>query len=281
MAELLSETAAAQPQAALEWCEAALAPADAEDGGEDAAFHRQCLLANRRVVREQLGLEPDELDQAVEAEADKDVTEAARLLGAILLNTPLIDPCSEDGPIDGVVLRWTRTDFPSARRRWPETTAGYGDDYETYAAGRQRTAHRWSTSGAVRVRMVTGTPTTTPTSGTAAKTPATRKPAPATPRGAPGGSGRRRRSGHRHVMARTGANRDRSIISAAGGPRGTDRPPSATFLLDDGASDRHAEVAEALAGKLRDAVRRAHSCRASLQSADWPAARAAHHSYVG
>ncbi|WP_221179334.1 SEC-C metal-binding domain-containing protein [Streptomyces botrytidirepellens] len=28
---------------------------------------------------------------------------------------------------------------------------------QTYAAGLQRTAHRWSTSGAVRVRMVTGT----------------------------------------------------------------------------------------------------------------------------
>ncbi|MDP9616486.1 hypothetical protein [Streptomyces demainii] len=99
VAELLSEAAAAQPQAALEWCEAALARAGAEDGGEDAAFHRQCLLGTRRVVREQLGLGPDELDQATEAEVDRDVAEAARLLGQMLTNAPLtVGPLAEDGP---------------------------------------------------------------------------------------------------------------------------------------------------------------------------------------
>ncbi|RNG33506.1 SEC-C domain-containing protein [Streptomyces botrytidirepellens] len=152
MVELLSEVTDAQPQAALEWCEAALARAEAEECGEDAADHRQGLLINRSVVREQLGLEPDELDQAVEAEADRDALE---VLGQ--LRDRLDAPLSDDGPVDGVVLRWTRVDFPMARRRWPETTVEYGDDYETYAAKLQRTAQRWSTSGAVRVRMVTST----------------------------------------------------------------------------------------------------------------------------
>jgi tetratricopeptide (TPR) repeat protein len=154
MVGLLSEATAPQPEAALEWCEAALARADAEDCGEDAADHRQSLLINRSVVREQLGLAPDELDQAVEAEADRDVLE---FLDQMQDGPLAAGPLSDDGPFDGIILRWTRADFPAARRRWPETTSEYGDDYETYAAGLQRSALRFSTGGAVRVRMVTGT----------------------------------------------------------------------------------------------------------------------------
>ncbi|MFJ6945305.1 hypothetical protein ACISU4_11760 [Streptomyces wuyuanensis] len=80
MVELLSEAADPQPEAALEWCEAALARADAENVGEDDADLRQSLLINRSVARGQLGLKPDELDRAVEAEADTDVLE---LLGRL------------------------------------------------------------------------------------------------------------------------------------------------------------------------------------------------------
>jgi tetratricopeptide (TPR) repeat protein len=156
MVELLSESTDPQPEAALEWCEAALARADDEDCGEDADEHRRRLLINRGVVREQLGLEPDDLDRAVEAEADMEVLEVLNQLQDGR-HDPLAGPLSDDGPVDGVVLRWTRADFPKARQRWPETTAEYGDDYETYAAGVQRTAHRFSNAGAVRVRIVTGT----------------------------------------------------------------------------------------------------------------------------
>ncbi|MFD7447130.1 SEC-C metal-binding domain-containing protein [Streptomyces sp. NPDC059909] len=158
MAELLSEAADPQLRAALQWCEAALARTGAEDVGEDAADYRQSLLFNRSVLREQLGLEPDELDRAVdaaEAEADGELLD---LLGQLdgLIDPPATGPFPDEGPFDGVILRWTRADFPEARRRWPKTTTEYGDDYESYAAALQRSALRFSTGGAVRVRMVTG-----------------------------------------------------------------------------------------------------------------------------
>lgn len=154
MVELLSEWA--EPEMAMAWCEAALFRADTEDCGEHAEHH-QSLLLNRSLVREQLGVEPDELDRAVEAEEDRGLQELFGPLRDYLHGTLDNGVLSDDGPVDGVILRWARADFPTVRQRWPESTDEYGNDYETYAAGLQRTAHRFSADGAVRVRLVTGT----------------------------------------------------------------------------------------------------------------------------
>ncbi|MET8680016.1 SEC-C domain-containing protein [Streptomyces sp. NPDC004647] len=145
--EVLSEASSPQPEAALVWCEAALARAgEVGEDDETAAEHRHDLLLNRSLVREQLGLEPDELDQAVEAQADAEALEVFDQLQD-----------AADGPVDGLVLRWTRGDLPQVRQRWPETAVEYGTDYDTYAASLQRKGREYSTGGAVHVRMVTGT----------------------------------------------------------------------------------------------------------------------------
>jgi tetratricopeptide (TPR) repeat protein len=65
MVELLSEWA--EPESAMAWCEAALARA--EEAGADRE-HLRDLLVNRSLVREQLGVEPDEADLVLKIRED-------------------------------------------------------------------------------------------------------------------------------------------------------------------------------------------------------------------
>ncbi|MFC9913315.1 SEC-C domain-containing protein [Streptomyces sp. NPDC059862] len=157
MVETLTESA--RPKAALEWCQEALDLLESHRGHEEWEQTRHGLLISRNFLRRELGIELDEEDVAAEAEADA----ALSALRETVLEWDRarqgrrIDPPEDGGAFDGIVLRWTRQDFPVVRSRWPESTALYGDDYGTYAQALQREARAYEDAGAARVHLVTGT----------------------------------------------------------------------------------------------------------------------------
>ena len=157
MTEMLSD--AGQDQLALAWCQAGLDRA--AEAGDDPEVEelRRGLLISRYHLREKLGIELDDEDLAAYAEADSSVAELTAMMRERL--GPLrpdgdVDASHSDGAFDAIVLRWTREDFLAVLSRWPESTAHYGDDYETYAGRIQREARVYEESGATRVRLVTG-----------------------------------------------------------------------------------------------------------------------------
>jgi hypothetical protein len=155
MVELLIDTGTLE--AALVWCEAALAHTGAAQDTENAGAQRHSLHLSRSFLHEELGMEPDAQDLAAEAVAQQELDEFGRLLRETVQSLPggrqlLPD---DDGPYDGIVLRWSRAEFPAVRARWPETTEAYTDDYDTYAARLQNEARAYSDAGAVHVRLVT------------------------------------------------------------------------------------------------------------------------------
>jgi hypothetical protein len=128
--------------------------AEADDDPE-VEERRHGLLINRGYLRENLGVELDDEDLEARAEADSSLAEMREKLGPLLWGGD-VEASRREGAFDAIVLRWAREDFQAIRSRWPETTAHYGDDYETYAGRIQREARMYEGSGATRVRLVTG-----------------------------------------------------------------------------------------------------------------------------
>ena len=157
MAEMLSD--AGQDQLALEWCQAGLDRAAEADDDPEVERRRRGLLINRGYLREKLGIELDVEDLVARAESDSSLAKVTAMmrerLGPLLRGSD-VDVSRDEGAFDGIVLRWVREDFRAVRSRWPESTAHYGDDYETYAGRIQREARMYEDSGAARVRLVTG-----------------------------------------------------------------------------------------------------------------------------
>jgi hypothetical protein len=154
MTEMLSD--AGMYEMALEWCQAGLERMALAGDAAEVADYRRGLLINRSFLREELGIEQDDEDRAVRAQSDASMEAFQRMLDALQRDRPLEVP--DDGTaFDGVVLRWVRADFTAVRSRWPESTAHYGDDYDTYAARIQREARAYDEGGAARVHLVTGT----------------------------------------------------------------------------------------------------------------------------
>ena len=157
MTELLSD--AGQDQLALDWCQAGLDRAAEAGDGPELEECRRGLLISRFYLREKLGVALDEEDLEAYAEADSSLAKATAMmrekLGPLLGGSDLGLPRNQ-GAFDAVVLRWVREDFRAVRFRWPESTAHYGDDYETYAGRIQRQARMYEDSGMTRVRLVTG-----------------------------------------------------------------------------------------------------------------------------
>lgn len=157
MAEMLSD--AGHEGLALEWCQAGLdrVVKAGDDPEVDRCRHR--LLINRGYLREKLGIQLDDEDLAAREQADESLAEVTALmrerLGPLRWSRELDLP--DDGTaFDGIVLRWVREDFAAIRSRWPESTAHYGADYDTYAVRIQREARVYDDAGAARVRLVTG-----------------------------------------------------------------------------------------------------------------------------
>lgn len=156
--EALSD--AGEHRLALEWCQAGLdyAAEVVDRAGEagEVERYRRGLLISRGFLREELGLELDEDDAALRAEADASVAAVRELIERKLDVLSLDLPVAGE-PFDGIVLRWVREDFGSIRSRWPEETAHYGDDYAAYAMRVQREARGYARAGAGRVYLVSGT----------------------------------------------------------------------------------------------------------------------------
>jgi hypothetical protein len=154
MAEMLSD--AGKEHLALEWCQAGLDRAAQADDDPEVEERRLGLLVHRGILREKLGVELDDEDREALAEADSSLANLTAMMRERL--DPLLSGSDGhgEGAFDAIVLRWPREDFPAVRSRWPESTAHYGDDYETYAERIQREARTYEESGARRVRLVTG-----------------------------------------------------------------------------------------------------------------------------
>jgi hypothetical protein len=159
MVEVLTEAGASE--SALEWCEAGLHRAAGAGDAPEAAEYRRGLALSRSFLRSDLDIELDEDDLAVEAEADASLAAFSELVrakwGNLLGGRRELDVPEDAEAFDSIVLRWAREDFADVRARWPESTAHYGDDYDTYAARIQREARGYDEAGAAHVRMVTGT----------------------------------------------------------------------------------------------------------------------------
>ncbi|WP_192580422.1 SEC-C domain-containing protein [Micromonospora sp. ALFpr18c] len=157
MAELLCDVGQYRP--ALEWCQAGLARAAKAGDDMQVQDYRRGLLITRGFLRDELGIEHDEEDLAVRAETDASLTAFREMvretLGDAVQRRQLGVPDDVEA-FDGIVLRWVREDFTAIRSRWPESTASYGDSYDTYAARIQREARGYAEAGAARVRMVSG-----------------------------------------------------------------------------------------------------------------------------
>ncbi|ANZ14805.1 SEC-C domain-containing protein [Streptomyces noursei] len=155
MVEVLAETG--RHEHALTWCQAGLDAIAADEGIPQAAKYRHGLLIHRGFLRSELGIELDEDDLAAEAEADASLTQFRDSLLEALSQDPAVDGPEDAEAFDGILLRWVRDDFAAVRARWPESTASYGDDYDTYAARLQHDAHAYSEAGAARIRIVSAT----------------------------------------------------------------------------------------------------------------------------
>ncbi|MEU4155860.1 SEC-C metal-binding domain-containing protein [Actinoplanes sp. NPDC026670] len=158
MTEMLSD--AGQERLALEWCQAGLNHVVGADDDPEAERRRHGLLINRGYLRENLGIPLDDEDLEARAEADRTLAQVTTMINERLKSVERSDDLDvpRDGTaFDGIVLRWVREDFPTVRSRWPESTAHYGADYETYAGRIQREAYAYEDSGAARVHLVTAT----------------------------------------------------------------------------------------------------------------------------
>ncbi|MGK4580363.1 SEC-C metal-binding domain-containing protein [Kitasatospora sp. HPMI-4] len=156
MVEVLGE--AGRGDWALEWCEAGLARAASFGDNDEVAEYLPRLSLSRSWLREEAGHELDDDDLAAQGEADAALQEFADALREVTgtVGGRRLDVPEDGDAFDGIVLRWTRDDFTAVRERWPESTAGYGDDYDAYAALVQREARAYSEAGAAHVRMVSG-----------------------------------------------------------------------------------------------------------------------------
>jgi tetratricopeptide (TPR) repeat protein len=156
--EALSDAGEYEP--ALGWCQAGLDRAAEIGDTPEAEGYRRGLRNSRSFLREELGIERDAQDLAVEAEAEASLTAIGELIHRRLDELPWqrgLDLPTDGERFDGIVLRWVRGDFAAVRSRWPEETAHYGDDYDTYAERIQREARGYATGGAGRVHLVSGT----------------------------------------------------------------------------------------------------------------------------
>jgi hypothetical protein len=157
MVDVLTE--AGEIASALQWCETGLDRAAGAGDAPEAAEHRRGLALSRSFLRGELDIELDEDDLAAEAEADASsaaFSELVRERRGELSGRRELDAPESGQAFDSIVLRWAREDFAAVRARWPESTAHYGDDYDTYAARIQREARGYDEAGAAHVRMVTG-----------------------------------------------------------------------------------------------------------------------------
>jgi len=155
MVEALTE--AGRYERALEWCQAGLDCVSADGDSPQAVEYRHGLLIDRCFLRGELGIELDEDDLAAEAEANAAFQQFREGLLEKPSQRPSVDVPEDGEAFDGIVLRWVREDFTAVRARWPESTAHYGDDYDTYAERLQREARAYSEAGAAHVRMVSAT----------------------------------------------------------------------------------------------------------------------------
>ncbi len=157
MAEMLSD--AGKHELALEWCQAGLDRLAGAGDAAELADYRRGLLITRGFLRDELDIEQDDEDLAARAQSDASFAAFGKTMrekwGDLFWGRKPELP--DDGTaFDGIVLRWVREDFTAIRSRWPESTAHYGDDYETYAARIQREARTYDEAGAARVRLVSG-----------------------------------------------------------------------------------------------------------------------------
>lgn len=153
-------TEAGKSESALEWCEAGLARAAEAGDVPEAAAYRRGLALSRSFLRSEQDIQPDEDDQAAEAGAEASLAAFSELVhakwGNLLGGHHTSDVPEGWEAFDSIVLRWAREDFGAVRAHWPESTAHYGDDYDTYAARIQREARSYDEAGAAHVRIVTG-----------------------------------------------------------------------------------------------------------------------------
>jgi hypothetical protein len=123
------------------------------------ADYRRGRLITRGFLRGVLDIERDDEDLAVRAETDASVAAFGKMVrekwGDIFGGRELDVP-GDGTAFDGIVLRCVREDFTAIRSRWPESTAHYGDDYDTYATRLQREARTYDEAGAARVHIVSG-----------------------------------------------------------------------------------------------------------------------------
>jgi hypothetical protein len=157
MAEMLADIG--KPELALEWCQAGLDRVAAAGDSDEVEQYRRGLLITRSCLRDELDVELDDEDLAAQADSDAAFAALAQVIrerrGSAFGSRKLEVP--DDGTaFDAVVLRWVRGDFAAIRSRWPESTAHYGDTYETYATRIQREARGYDEVGAARVRLVSG-----------------------------------------------------------------------------------------------------------------------------
>lgn len=152
-------TDAGHDDLALEWFQAGLDRAAGAGDDPETKIRRHMLLLKRSDLRERLGVELDGEDLEARAEADSSLARVTAMirerLGPFVWGDDLDVP-GDGTAFDGIVLRWVREDFAAVRSRWPESTAHYGDDYDTYAGRIQREACGYDDAGAARVRLVTG-----------------------------------------------------------------------------------------------------------------------------
>ncbi len=157
MAEMLCD--AGKYELALEWCQAGLDRVARAGNATEVADYRRGLLITRGFLRDELDIEHDDEDLAVRAETDASLTafrQTVREKWGDLFWDRELDVPDDAEAFDGIVLRWVREDFTAIRARWPESTAHYGDRYDTYAARIQREARGYDEAGAARVRIVSG-----------------------------------------------------------------------------------------------------------------------------
>lgn len=157
MVEALAESECSEQ--ALDWCLTGLEHAARLPDSEQVSALRRGLRISRLSLREELGLELDAEDQALDAELNEELREFSGAMQSLLDQQPRArtpDHPDDGVAFDGIVLCWARSDFPAVRARWPEATAGYGDDYDAYAALVQRETRGYAEAGAARIHLVTG-----------------------------------------------------------------------------------------------------------------------------
>jgi tetratricopeptide (TPR) repeat protein len=147
-----------QPELALSWCDTALARGaqDAETGAEADPERKGTLRGiqgSRRFLREDLDLEPDDLDREIEEDDKHTLAELRELLNE-LPSPRRVFGMPDGGAFNGVLLYWPTEQFAAARDHWPD--APYGDDHSAYCQQLEREARAYSEAGAARVFITTG-----------------------------------------------------------------------------------------------------------------------------